>query len=80
MENVHDYVLTSKSKDDKRDMLQPRAQRITSWLFDATSYKIFVAFDKPKILDVCHLPCRIHLTNCTKIEVDIWTEALNTLN
>ena len=41
MENVHDYVLTYKSKDDKRDMLQPRARRITSWLFDATSYTDF---------------------------------------
>ena len=59
MENVHDYVLTSKSKDDKRDMLQPRARRITSWLFDAISCKTFVAFDKPKLLDVCHLPCWI---------------------
>ena len=41
MENIHDYVLTSKSEDDKRDMLQPRARRITSWLFDAISYKDF---------------------------------------
>ena len=57
-------------------MSQPRARRITSWLFDATSFKPFVAFDKPKISNICHLPCRIKLTNCTKIEVNIWTEAL----
>ena len=59
MENVHDNVLTSKSKDDKRDMVQPRARRIASWLFDATSCKTFVTFDKPKILNVCHLLFRI---------------------